>query len=143
MVTFDMTYLTNKYDMTFTSFVGINYHRQSTLFGCGLVSNGDIDTFVWLFRTQLQCLYGEALHGIITDQDRAIQNAIQIVFPNTKHRWCLQHILKKLPKKFEYHVDKGSIFRTIQGLVYDLQSSQEFEDSWTAMIDIYGLYEND
>lgn len=33
-------------------------------------------------------------HGIITDRDRAMQNTIQIIFPNTKHKWCLWYILK-------------------------------------------------
>ncbi|XP_022852997.1 protein FAR1-RELATED SEQUENCE 5-like [Olea europaea var. sylvestris] len=46
VVTFDTTYLTNKYDMPFTPFVGVNHHGQSTLLGCGLVSNEDTDTFV-------------------------------------------------------------------------------------------------
>ncbi|XP_022856495.1 protein FAR1-RELATED SEQUENCE 5-like [Olea europaea var. sylvestris] len=89
VVTFDTTYLTNKYDMPFAPFVGVNHHGQSTLLGCGLLSNENTDTFVWLFRTWLECMHSQAPNGIITDQDRAMQNAITIVFPNTKHRWCL------------------------------------------------------
>lgn len=143
VVTFDRTYLTNKYDMPFASFVGVNHHGQSTLLGCGLVSNEDTSTFVWLFRTWLQCMHGQAPHGIITDQDRAMQNAIQIVFPHSKHRWCLWHILKKLPEKFGYHVDKASIFSTIHGLVYDSQSAEEFEERWISMINTYQLYDNE
>ncbi|XP_022891760.1 protein FAR1-RELATED SEQUENCE 8-like [Olea europaea var. sylvestris] len=50
VVTFDTTYLTNKYDMPFALFVGVNHHGQSTLLGCGLVSNEDANIFVWLFR---------------------------------------------------------------------------------------------
>lgn len=46
VVTFDTTYLTNKYVMPFAPFVGVNHHRQSTLFGCGLLSNEDTYTFV-------------------------------------------------------------------------------------------------
>lgn len=51
IVTFDTTYLTNKYDMPFAPFVGANHHGQSTLLGCGLLSNENTYTFVWLFRT--------------------------------------------------------------------------------------------
>ncbi|XP_022877014.1 protein FAR1-RELATED SEQUENCE 5-like [Olea europaea var. sylvestris] len=143
VVTFDTTYLTNEYEMSFTPFVGVNHHRQSTLLGCGLVSSEDTDTFIWLFRTWLQCIHYHAPHGIITDQDRAMQNAIQVVFSNTKHRWCLWHILKKLPEKLGYHVDKGSIFGAIHGLVYDLQSTGKFEVGWKTMIDTYELHDND
>ena len=35
---FYTTYLTNKYDMTFAPFVGVNHHDQSILLGCGLLS---------------------------------------------------------------------------------------------------------
>ncbi|XP_022880667.1 protein FAR-RED IMPAIRED RESPONSE 1-like [Olea europaea var. sylvestris] len=90
------------------------------------VSNEDTDTFVWLFKTWLQCMHGQAPHEIITDQDRAMQNIIQI-----------------LPEKFGYHVDKFSIFLAIYILVYDSQFVQEFEDGWKSMIDTYDLHNND
>ncbi|XP_022845329.1 protein FAR1-RELATED SEQUENCE 5-like [Olea europaea var. sylvestris] len=142
VVTFDTTYLSNEYNMSFAPFVGVNHHGQSTLLGCRLLSNEDTDTFVWLFKIWLQCMYCEAMQAIITDQDRATQNAIEIVFPNTKHRWYLWHILKKVSKKFGYHVDKCLIFGAIHGLVYDSQSKKEFEEGWMAMIDTYTLQEN-
>ncbi|XP_052172312.1 protein FAR1-RELATED SEQUENCE 5-like [Diospyros lotus] len=143
IVTFDTTYLTNKYDMPFAPFVGVNHHGQSTLLGCGLISSEDTETFVWLFRTWLQCMQGQAPNGIITDQDRAMQNAIQIVLPNTKHRWCLWHILKKLPEKFGNHVQKGAIFSAIHELVYDSQTPEEFEKGWIRMIEEHELHDND
>ncbi|KAI8524538.1 hypothetical protein RHMOL_Rhmol13G0157200 [Rhododendron molle] len=51
VVTFDTTYLVNKYNMPFAPFVGVNHHGQSILFGCGLVSREDTTSFVWLFAT--------------------------------------------------------------------------------------------
>ncbi|XP_052170384.1 protein FAR-RED IMPAIRED RESPONSE 1-like [Diospyros lotus] len=143
IVTFDTTYLTNKYDMPFVPFVGVNHHGQSTLLGCGLVSSEDTETFVWLFRTWFQCMQGQVPNGIITDQHRAMQNAIQIVLPNTKHRWCLWHILKKLPEKFGNHVQKGIIFSTIHELVYDSQTPEEFEQGWIKMVEEHELLDND
>ncbi|XP_022851944.1 protein FAR1-RELATED SEQUENCE 5-like [Olea europaea var. sylvestris] len=143
VVTFDTTYLTNKYDMPFAPFVGVNHHGQSILFACGLLANEDTDTFVWLFRTWLECMHGQAPNAIITDQDRAMQNAIGIVFPCTRHRWCLWHILKKLLEKFGYHVDKCGIFSTLHNLVYDSQTAEEFEEGWEQMIDAYDLHENE
>ncbi|XP_022863478.1 protein FAR1-RELATED SEQUENCE 5-like [Olea europaea var. sylvestris] len=143
VVTFDTTYLTNKYDMPFAPFVGVNHHGQLILLGCGLLSNEDTDTFVWLFKTWMLFMHGKAPNGIITYQDRAIQNAIKIVFPNTRHRWCLWHILKKLLKKFGYHVDKSSIFSCIHRVVYDSQYVEEFERGWELMIDTYNLYDNE
>ncbi|CAA0828586.1 Protein FAR1-RELATED SEQUENCE 5 [Striga hermonthica] len=49
VITFDTTYLTNKYKMPFAPFVGVNHHGQSVLFGCGLLTNEGTESFVWLF----------------------------------------------------------------------------------------------
>ena len=46
VITFDTTYLTNRYDMPFAPFVGVNHHGQSILFGAGLISNKVTDTFI-------------------------------------------------------------------------------------------------
>lgn len=53
VVSFDTTYLTNKYDMPFAPFVGVNHHGQSILLGCGLLSAEDTESFTWLFQTWL------------------------------------------------------------------------------------------
>ncbi|KAF5467046.1 hypothetical protein F2P56_016912 [Juglans regia] len=85
VVTFDTTYLTNMYGMPFAPFVGVNHHGQSILLRAGLISSEDTETFTWLFQTWLQCMDGIAPKTIITDQDRAMKNAIAIVFPETRH----------------------------------------------------------
>ena len=46
VVSFDTTYLTNKYDMPFACLVGVNHHGQSVLLGCALLSYEDTETFV-------------------------------------------------------------------------------------------------
>ncbi|KAF5471059.1 hypothetical protein F2P56_011531 [Juglans regia] len=53
VVTFDTTYLTNRYGMPFAPFVGVNHHGQSILLGAGLISSEYTETFVWLFETWL------------------------------------------------------------------------------------------
>ncbi|XP_022856267.1 protein FAR1-RELATED SEQUENCE 5-like [Olea europaea var. sylvestris] len=75
-------------------------------------------------------MHGQAPNGIITDQDRAMQNAIEIIFPNMRHRWCLWHILKKLSEMFGNRRHKNSILSSVHGLVYDTQSPLEFEEKW-------------
>jgi hypothetical protein len=103
VVTFDTTYLTNKYEMPFAPFVGVNHHGQSILLGAALISSEDTASFVWLFKAWLKCMKGRAPRAIITDQDRAMKNAINKVFPNARHRFCLWHILKK--KNFRKSLD--------------------------------------
>ncbi|KAI9194339.1 hypothetical protein LWI28_005196 [Acer negundo] len=90
-LTFDSTYLTNKYDMPFATFVGVNHHGQSTLFGCGLISNEDTKTYIWFFQSWLTCMSGYAPKAIITGQDKAMKKAIEIVFPDALGGVCGIH----------------------------------------------------
>nr|XP_017227596.1 PREDICTED: protein FAR1-RELATED SEQUENCE 5-like [Daucus carota subsp. sativus] len=143
VVAFDTTYLTNKYDMPFAPFVGVNHHGQSILLGCGLVSNEDTITFVWLFRTWLTCMFGNPPNAIITDQDRAMQNAIEQVFPKARHRWCLWHIMKKIPEKLKGYKEYDSIKFQLQNVVYDSIDIDTFEIGWSSMISKFNLENND
>ena len=57
VIIFDTTYL-NSYKIPFAPFVGVNHHGQSILLGCGLISNENVDTFVWLFESLTKCSSG-------------------------------------------------------------------------------------
>ncbi|XP_020969958.1 protein FAR1-RELATED SEQUENCE 5-like [Arachis ipaensis] len=50
VISFDTTYNTNRYNLVCGSFVGVNHHSQSTLLGCALMKNEDIESFKWLFQ---------------------------------------------------------------------------------------------
>ncbi|XP_035545971.1 protein FAR1-RELATED SEQUENCE 4-like [Juglans regia] len=143
VITFDTTYLTNRYGMPFAPFVGVNHHGQSILLGAGLLSNEDTATFVWLFCAWLQCMDNRAPKAIITDQDRAMKSAIALVFPDTRHRYCLWHILQKLPKKSGSHSQFNNGLKTsILSSLYDSQACVEFEEKWGQLIQKYDLGDN-
>ncbi|KAL6562536.1 hypothetical protein OROGR_003543 [Orobanche gracilis] len=143
VVTFDTTYLTNRYDMPFAPFVGVNHHGHSILLGCGLISNENTETFTWLFRSWLTCMLNHAPKAIITDQDKAMQKAIEIVFPEARHRWCLWHIMKKLPEKFGGHKQYDDIKRVLQSCVYNSLTPEKFEFKWKRMIDMFELQDKE
>ncbi|XP_040991008.1 protein FAR1-RELATED SEQUENCE 5-like [Juglans microcarpa x Juglans regia] len=143
IVTFDTTYLTNRYGMPFAPFVGVNHHGQSILLGAGLLSNEDTKTFVWLFRMWLDCMNGRAPKAMITDQDRAMKSAIIIVFPETHHRYCLWHIMRKLPEKLGSHTQFNVGLKTdLHTALYDSHTSGEFKESWGQVIAKYDLHGN-
>ncbi|XP_045809748.1 protein FAR-RED IMPAIRED RESPONSE 1-like [Trifolium pratense] len=143
VVTFDTTYLTNKYDMPFAAFVGVNHHGQSTLLGCGLLSAEDTESFVWLFQSWLRCMLGKAPAGIVTDQCKAMQNAIELVFPTTRHRWCLWHIMKKIPEKLSRYGEYKNITFAMKEAVYDTITPTEFEEKWCSFVNKFKLEHND
>ncbi|XP_059669506.1 protein FAR1-RELATED SEQUENCE 5-like [Cornus florida] len=91
---FDTTYRTNKYNMIFAPFVGVNHHLKNILFGCAFLLDETTDSFVWLFETFLEAMENKAPKTIFTDQCQAMANAIKKVFPNTCHRLCSWHISK-------------------------------------------------
>ncbi|XP_040995103.1 protein FAR1-RELATED SEQUENCE 5-like [Juglans microcarpa x Juglans regia] len=143
VVTFDTTYLTNRYGMPFAPFVNVNHHEQSILLGVRLISSEDMETFTWLFQTWLQGMDGIAPNAIITDQDRVMKNAIATVFLETRHRLCLWHILKKVPKKLGLYAAYRSGLKTqLMKFVYDTQTIEEFEKYWAGFINTYDLHEN-
>ncbi|XP_059436803.1 protein FAR1-RELATED SEQUENCE 4-like [Corylus avellana] len=136
VVTFDTTYLTNIYKMPFASFVEVNHHGQSILFGAGLLSGEDTATFVWLFETRLKCMNGQAPLAIITYQDKAMKSAIAKVFPRARHRFCLWHIMKKFPEKLGSHAQyKCGLKSAIQSAIYDCQTCVEFDNSWQGVLE--------
>ena len=101
VLAFDTTYLLNKYNMPVAPFIGVNHHGQSMLLGCALISNEEETMFRWLFHTWRSSLSNVAPSAIITDQCRSIGNAISHVFPESRHTWCIWHILTKFPDKMK------------------------------------------
>ncbi|KAG6481890.1 hypothetical protein ZIOFF_058513 [Zingiber officinale] len=143
VVTFDTTYLTNSYDMSFAPFVGVNHHGQSILLGCGLLSSKDSKTFIWLFKSWLTCMLGRAPKAIITDQCRAMAIAIEEIFPNSHHRLCLWYIMKKLPAKFGGHAQYKMIKKQLKNIVYNSLTVDECDERWMTMIEDFNLENND
>ncbi|KAG6724803.1 hypothetical protein I3842_02G000300 [Carya illinoinensis] len=71
-----------------------------------------------------------------------MKNAIDIVFPNTRHRYCLWHIMQKLPEKLGSHSEYNGLKTAIQNVVYDIQSCEEFEEKWEQLMHKYDLIDN-
>ncbi|XP_074297935.1 protein FAR1-RELATED SEQUENCE 6-like [Silene latifolia] len=137
----DTTYLNNKYEMPFAPFIGINHHGQTILLGCVLLSREDTESFRWLLRTWVDCM-GVAPRAIITDQSIPITKAVELEMPNTRHRWCLWHIMEKQHKKLKNYKDFEKIKAAMANCVYDSMSVGEFEVGWKNFVDEFGLAKN-
>ncbi|WVZ04467.1 hypothetical protein V8G54_025273 [Vigna mungo] len=81
--------------------------------------------------------------GIVTDQCKAMSNAIKVVFPTTNHRWCLWHIMKKIPEKLQSYKSYGLIKNQLKALVYESVSPDDFELGWGNLITCHGLERNE
>ena len=144
VITFDTTYRTNKYSMPFAPFTGVNHHKQSILFGCALLQDESEPSFIWLFETWLEAMYGQQPVSIITDQDLAIGKAISKVFPKSRHRLCLWHIRKKFPEKLSHlYFKKSSFKRELKSCIRDSLTKEAFDQEWNLLMEKYKLKEND
>jgi len=85
-VSFDTTYMTNKYNLPFAPFCGVTGHGHTCMFGCAFMSDEKIETFVWIFETFLESMGGKHPRSIITYQDKAMRAAIKQVMPDARHR---------------------------------------------------------
>ena len=144
VIIFDTTYRTNHLSLPFAPFTGVNHHRQSILFGCALLADEQRDTFVWLFQKWLKCMHGVEPKLIITDQDAQIGDAIKIVFPTSRHRYCFWHVRKhiaeqQIPMANKYGEDMVSDFHAW----YTSRDISTCEERWRLMSEKYQLEEED
>lgn len=139
-VSFDTTFMTNRYNLPFSPFVGISGHGNTIIFGCAFLHDETTETFVWLFNTFLKAMSGKHPCTIITDQDGAMKSAIAQVFKQTTHRNCFFHIIKKAWNS------SGNLFKKEENLydeyddiINNSVTEEEFEYLWKDMIERYGL----
>ncbi|XP_035545018.1 protein FAR1-RELATED SEQUENCE 5-like [Juglans regia] len=143
VVTFDATYLTNIYKMSFVPFSGVNHHHQTIMFGCALLVNETGESYTWLLRTWQEVMLGRAPSTIITDDDKAMAKAIVEVLPNTTHRLCLWHILQKFPEHLAHVYNKFPDFqKDFRHCIHETITTDEFEQEWALIMVKYDLGEN-
>ncbi|KAF5454271.1 hypothetical protein F2P56_023948, partial [Juglans regia] len=121
--------------------------RMNKSFGSLVVGAGGFENLPFLekdCRNYIdKCMDGIPPKAIITDQDRAMKNAIAKVFPESRHRFCLWHILKKVSEKLgSYAAYKSGLKSHLMKCVYDTQTVEEFEKCWDGLLNTYDLHEN-
>nr|KAJ0184771.1 hypothetical protein LSAT_V11C900462500 [Lactuca sativa] len=96
VVSLDATFVMNKYDMVFVPFTGIDNHKKCVTFGAGLLSKEDGSSYSWLLRAFLKAFKKE--HTLVlTDQDLALNKALNEVFPMSSHRCWVPTFFKDIP----------------------------------------------
>jgi len=130
VVVFDSTYKTNRYNLPLVPFVGVNHHYRTVLFGCGIISHENTDSYVWLLKIFTKANAQKHPVSVITDGDLAMQRAISVVWPNSPHRLCGWHIELNLVRNVHNDTLKGA-FRVF---LYDLCSIEEIERKWQVFL---------
>ncbi|RYQ88189.1 hypothetical protein Ahy_B09g095536 isoform B [Arachis hypogaea] len=126
VISFDTTYNTNRYNLVCGSFVGVNHHGQSTLLGCSLMKNEEIESFKWLFQSWLRCMGGNAPKGFLTDQCASMK----------------RHIMKKIPSKLNGYKGHADIEQEMSQVVWNSHSKDSFDRNWNDFLLNFGLADN-
>ncbi|XP_074297916.1 protein FAR1-RELATED SEQUENCE 5-like [Silene latifolia] len=139
------TYRTNKYDMVFVPFTGVDHHKRCIKFGAGLIGDESIECYTWLFKTFLEAMGGCKPRIIITDQDKSMKSVVPEVFKESTHRLCMWHIMKKLREKVSYQLFQDEDFKTrLNRCVWNNQlEPDEFEEQWGKIMTDYQLVEHE
>ncbi|XP_037461695.1 protein FAR1-RELATED SEQUENCE 9-like isoform X1 [Triticum dicoccoides] len=142
-VIFDTTYRTNKYSLICAPFVGVNHHWHNVVFGFAFLLDDSTASYVWLFKSFLESMGGRSPKSIFTDQDEAIMQAAEQVFPNTQHCFSYWHILKNA----QSHLGTVNTSQAFQNMfmkcMQGCDTEMELQESWDAMLDEYKLQDND
>ncbi|XP_010275942.1 PREDICTED: protein FAR1-RELATED SEQUENCE 5-like isoform X2 [Nelumbo nucifera] len=144
VVCFDTTFRMNKENRPFAVFWGVNNYKKIIIFGAALLYDETVDTFEWLFNVFLKTMGGKKPNTILTDDDVAVEKAINLVLPESHHRLCVCHIFQNAAIHLSGVFEKFKTFsKDFSNCLYDCENVDEFENAWESMINMYGLQEND
>ncbi|KAK3212080.1 hypothetical protein Dsin_016786 [Dipteronia sinensis] len=143
VISFDITYKTNKENQSFGVFVGLNHHRETVIFGAALMYDETVDLFIWLLETFLQAMSEKTPKTILTDQDAAMTKAISHVMPNTYHRLCTWHMMQNALKYVNVVFrGPGGVKSILSKFIDDIEEENQFLIAWNEMLEKYNAQNN-
>lgn len=130
VVIIDTTCLRSEYEVPLVLFLGVNHHKQSILFGCGLLAGETTESYTWLFRAWLTCIFGRSPQVVITDQCGILQTVVADVFPRASHCLFLSNIMQKIPEKLGGLLEYEAVKAALNRAVYYSLRAEEFDAAW-------------
>jgi len=139
-ISFDTTFLTNKYNLPFALLVGVSAYANTYIFAWVFLGDETTDTFSWAFGQFLKAMNGKHPKSIITDQDGAMRKAIGLMFPGTTHRNCWFHLKKTLEEKMvKVFPKKEGLYEEMRDILNNSLMEVEFEHLWQKMMTDFEL----
>ncbi|KAL6591971.1 hypothetical protein ACP70R_049663 [Stipagrostis hirtigluma subsp. patula] len=138
VVVFDSTYRVNRYNLPFVPFIGVGHHRNTVVFGCGIISDETVSSYMWLLQAFLEAMHQKHPKSLITDGDAAMARAIEIVMPNADHRLCSWHIEQNMVRHL-----RGMKLSEFRRFIYHAMEIEDFERRWAAFKERHNITESD
>lgn len=140
---FDTAHRLDVYDMLLGLLIGVDNNGIPCLYGCVLLRDENLQSFAWALKVFLSFMGGKAPQTILTDENIWLKEAIACELPETKHAFCVWHIMANFSDWFSallgsHYDDWKSEFYCL----YNLEMIEEFEARWKEMVNRYGLQSN-
>lgn len=139
VVSFDTSYIKNKYRMPLALFIGVNQHYQFMLLGCALLSDESISTYSWVIQSWLTAMGGRPPKVLITDKDENLESAVSQVLPSSRHFFCLWNIIGKISETLKH----DNFMAKFEKCIYRSWSDEQFNKRWFKLVDRLGLKDCD
>ncbi|KAL5741746.1 hypothetical protein ACOSP7_028478 [Xanthoceras sorbifolium] len=144
VVSFDTFYVNINEKLPFTPFVGVNNHCQPMLLGCAFIADESRSTFVWLMKTWLRAMGGQAPKVVISDQGKPLKTAIEEVFPNARHCLFLWNIMEKIPEALAHVIKRHENFLSkFQKCIFKSWTDDQFDMRWWKMVSRFELQDDE
>ncbi|XP_057811699.1 protein FAR1-RELATED SEQUENCE 5-like [Salvia miltiorrhiza] len=139
-VSFDATYSTNRYNLIFVPFTGKDNHGRCVTFGAGLISHEDEESYSWVLEKFVECMRRRPMM-IITDQDPALKKSVERILYDTRHRFCMWHIMVKVMDNVPHRLKTDLQFKKdFDRLAWsEFTEPLSFERRWNDLMEKYGL----
>ncbi|XP_022854047.1 protein FAR1-RELATED SEQUENCE 5-like [Olea europaea var. sylvestris] len=128
-----------QYNLTCAPFIGVNHPRKNVLLGCAFLLDETTESFIWLFESFKESMGNGQLKTIFIDEDKAMANAIEVVFPHMQHRLCTWHIAKNATHHSSSYYANPEFKSQFNKCFHLCYSKEEFQVSWDDMIKQFDL----
>ncbi|KXG40043.1 protein FAR1-RELATED SEQUENCE 5 isoform X2 [Sorghum bicolor] len=144
VVCLDTTYKVNSHGRPLMLFLGVNHHKQISIFGAALLYDESMESFKWLFDTFKVATGGKQPKTILTDQSMTATAAITAAWPGTIHRHCPWQVYQNAVKHLN-HIFQGSktFAKDLSKCVYEYEEEEDFLLGWSTMLEKYDLRNNE
>jgi hypothetical protein len=137
----DTTAQTNRFMMGLNVTVVIDNHGASRVVALALTRTGRGTDYSWVLGQLLVASGGQAPGVFLVDEDKAMEVACSIVFPDTPIINCVWHVANNFAKYMGTRMaseDSSNDHSSRFWLVRDVTTVQEFDDEWSKLVDQYG-----
>ena len=138
VVAFDSAFKRNRYNRPLVLMIGINHHRQTIIFGCGILACETQANYCWLLRQFIECMGGRKPPSVVTDGDLSMSSAISSVLPDATHRLCSFHLKKNANR----HVKDPKFADDFTRLMFRRINIEQFDNEWDQLVVAHNLTDN-